>query len=74
MREQRILRVNIDERHGDRARDQILVAAGDGDWRIVSLLSLSEEQRAARASPGNTPDEYSRGLLVLVLVERETEA
>ena len=66
---QKIITTYIDPLDGDRAMQQIMEAAGEGLWRIVSLLDLHRVQDERQHSPGN-PDSH-KGDLVLVVLEDE---
>lgn len=66
---QKIITTYIDPLRGDRAMQQIMDTAGEGAWRIVSLIDLHRIQDARQHTPGN-PDLH-KGDLVLVVLEDE---
>ncbi|RMH53328.1 MAG: hypothetical protein D6685_15775 [Bacteroidetes bacterium] len=68
---QKIITTYIDPMHGDTAMQQIMDAAGEGTWRIVSLLDLSRIQEARQHTPGN-PDPHPGDLVLVVLEDDRT--
>jgi hypothetical protein len=67
---QKIITTYIDMSHGDQIMRQIMAEAGEGSWRIVSMLDLHRVQADRQHHPGN-PDSH-KGDLVLVVLEDTT--
>ncbi len=55
----------IDTFHRDQAMRQIMAEAGEGSWRIVSILNLHRVQDQRQHHPGN-PDPHRGGLVLVV--------
>lgn len=71
MIEQKFIRTYLNPDQPGVAMDRIRHAAGEGSWRVVSILPVGEAVAARRMSPGNNDPQRFEGMPVLVLVERD---
>ena len=70
MNEQKLITAFVDPADGSKAMRQIHTAAGEGAWRILSIVAFPEVATAERCSPGITDPRLQEGEPVLVLLER----
>lgn len=73
MTEQKLITAYIDPADGSKAMRQIHEAAGEGTWRIVSIVDFSRVAASKRCSPGVGDPRLLEGEPVLVLLERSAE-
>jgi hypothetical protein len=70
MNEQKIITAFVDPTDGSKAMQQIQAAAGEGTWRILSIVAFPEGAAAKRSSPGINDPRLRQGEPVLVVLEQ----